>query len=278
MLPSNISLAYLDTKPEVIALSSNGIHFLCGPPGKPEPKELTSNGLVVQWTQPEYGCPSLARYTLYYQKKCSETNPTSEWKKLELNSQEAEICVPDLNDGDTYVFKICTMSDVGTLQYSDESDPIVISADRISTDSILLANEQIAFSYADPDTVAHQLSRRGLISKESEAQISLASTPSKEVTLLLTAIKHQMANEPQNFPHFLNAISEAKVSLLQPSDIEETLLTSYYDFVYQQYLRFLYASLDKKQTSPNQWPPSATKKFFRLAMIKSAKVRIYRIH
>ena len=95
LLPLNISLAYLDTKPEVIALSSNGIHFLCGPPGKPEPKELTSNGLLVQWTQPEYGCPSLARYTLYYQKKCSETKPLSEWQKLELSSQETETCVPD---------------------------------------------------------------------------------------------------------------------------------------------------------------------------------------
>ena len=174
---------------------------------------------------------------------------------------------------DTYVFKICTMSDVGTLQYSDESDPIVISADEISTDTILVANEQIAFSYADPDPVANQLLRRGLISKENEAQISLGSTPSKKVTLLLTAIKHQIANELQNFRHFLNAISEAKISLLQPSDIEETLWTSYYDFVYQQYLKFLYASLDKKRTSPNQWPPSATKKFFRLAMIKSAKVQ-----
>ena len=109
---------------------SNGIHVLCGPPGKPEPKELTSNGLVVQWSQPEYGHPSLAKYILYYQKKY---NPLSEQQKLNISSLETHTCIPDLSDGDTYVFKICTVSDVGTLQYSDESDPIVISADGILT-------------------------------------------------------------------------------------------------------------------------------------------------
>ena len=58
LIPSNISLAGLDSDRDIIALSSNGIEILCGPPGKPEPKELTSNGLVVQWSQPEYGCRS----------------------------------------------------------------------------------------------------------------------------------------------------------------------------------------------------------------------------
>ena len=179
LLPSNISLAYLDTEPEVIALSSNGIHFLCGPPGKPKPKELTSNGLVVQWTQPEYGRLSLAKYILHYLKKPSDSSP-SEWQKLELSSQNVQACVPDLSDGDTYVLKVCTVSDVGTLQFSDESDPIIISADGISTDTIFIAND---FSYGDPSTVTHQLSSKGLTSLENEAQIGLTSTPSKTVLL-----------------------------------------------------------------------------------------------
>ena len=46
-IPTHISLAGLDSNPMVIALSSNSIHILCGPPGKLEPKELTSNGLMV---------------------------------------------------------------------------------------------------------------------------------------------------------------------------------------------------------------------------------------
>ena len=52
-----------------------------------------------------------------------------------------------------------------------------------------------------------------------------------------------------------------------------TLWSDYYDSVYKQYLDYLYASLDNKQRSSDQWPPSATKKFFRLAMIEAATVR-----
>ena len=48
-------------------------------------------------------------------------------------------------------------------------------------------------------------------------------------------------------------------------------LKHYYS-VYKQYLKFLYASLDKKQTSSNQWPPSATKKYFRFSMTKSTEI------
>ena len=216
LLPSHISLTGLDFDPDITALSSSGIHILCGPPGKPEPKELTSNGLVVQWSQPEYGLPSLAKYILYYQKKC---NPPSEWQKLEISSLETHTCVPDLNDGDTYVFKICTVSDVRTLQHSDESDPIVISADGILTNNIhkvIVANKNTlisAFSSADPNTIAVMLSIKGVISKEDEAQVSLASTPSEKATLLITAIENQVKSNPQKFQDFLNALSDAKFSL-----------------------------------------------------------------
>ena len=277
LIPAHISLAGLDSDPDIIALSSNGIHILCGPPGKPESKELTSNGLAVQWSQPEYGLPSLAKYILYYQKKC---NPPSEWQKLEIGSLETHTCVSDLSDGDTYVFKICTVSDVGTLQYSDESDPIVISADGILTNNIhkvIVANKDTltsAFSSADPNTIAVMLSIKEVISKEDEAQISLASTPSEKATLLITAIGNQVKSTPQKFQHFLNALSKAKLSL--PGDVVETLWSDYYDSVYKQYLdylKFLYASLEKKQTLSDQWPPSATKKFYRLAMIQTATVQ-----
>ena len=199
LLSLHISLAGLDSDPDIIALSSNGIHILCGPPGKPEPKELTSNGLVVQWSQPEYGLPSLAKYVLYHQKKCNETN---EWQKFQLSSLETHTCVPDLRDRDTYVFKICTESDVGTLQYSDESDPTVISADGILTNNIhkvIVANKDTltsAFSSADPNTIAVMLSIKGVISKEDEAQISLASTPTEKATLLITAIENQVKSTP----------------------------------------------------------------------------------
>ena len=279
LLPSHISLAGVDSDPEIIALSLNGIHFLCGPPGKPERLELTPNGIVVRWSPPEYGCDSLAQYILYYQKQCKH-DETSEWQMIKLDSLETHTCVPDLNDGDTYVFKICTVSDVGTLQYSNESSPIVLSADQILTNNIhkvIVANKDkltSAFSSVEPNKIALTLSMNGVISKEDEAQISLASTPSKKATLLVAAIENGINSVPEKFQDFLNALSEAKLSL--PGGVVETLWSEYYDSVYQQYLdylKYLYANLDKKPTTSNQWPPSATKKFFRLAMIKTATVR-----
>ena len=276
LLPMCVSLAGLDHN---TFLSSNGIHILCGPPGKPELKELTPNGIVLRWSPPEYGCDSLAQYILYYQKQCKH-DETSEWQMIKLNSLETHTCVPDLNDGNTYVFKICTVSDVGTLQYSNESSPIVLSADEILTNNIhkvIVANKDkltSAFSSVEPNKIALTLSMNGVISKEDEAQISLASTPSKKATLLVAAIENGINSVPEKFQDFLNAFSEAKLSL--PGGVVETLWSEYYDSVYEQYLdylKYLYASLDKKQTTSNQWPPSATKKFFRLAMIKTVTVR-----
>ena len=279
LLPSHISLAGLDSDPEVIALSSSGIHILCGPPGKPKLKEVTpTSGMIMEWSPPEYGCDSLTKYQLHYQKK-SELE-TSQWQKLELTSLECCTCLPELSNGCMYMFKICAVSDVGTLQYSNESDPIIISAEGTLTNNIhkvIIANNGgliSPFPSADPNTFAALLSTKGVISKEDETQISLASTPSEKATLLITTVERQINSAPEKFQDFLNTLSEAKLS--QRGDIAETLWSDYYDSVYKQYLdylKFLYASLDKKQTSSNQWPPSATKKFFRLAMIKTATVQ-----
>ena len=281
LLPSHISLAGLDSNPDIIALSSNGIHVLCRPPGKPT-VELTPNGLIMRWSSPEYYCNNLAKYTLCYQKK--NELETSEWQEVELNSLETHTCISDLSDGCIYVFKIYAVTDVGTLQYSDESDPIVISADGTLTNNIhkvIIAKEGIltsAFSSADPNTIAVKLSIKGIISKEDKAKISLASTPSEKATLLITAIENQVKSTPEKFRDFVNALSEAKLS--PHGDVVETLWSDYYDSVYKRYLdylKFLYFSLDKKQTSSDQWPPSATKKFFRLAMIQTTAVQRERI-
>ena len=155
LLPSHISLAGLDSNPDAIALSDIGIRILCGPPGKPEPKELTSKGLVVQWSRPEYGCSTLIQYVLYYQSKDSETMPLNDWQKIELSSQQTHACVPDLRAGDTYVFRVSAMSDAGTLQYSNESDPILISIDENLTSSIGKA-ETLVFPSAGPSSASFE--------------------------------------------------------------------------------------------------------------------------
>ena len=147
----------------------------------------------------EQACTSdnLAKYQLHYQKK-SELE-TSEWQKLELTSLECRTCLPDLSDGCMYVVKICAVSDVGTLQYSNESDPIIISAEGTLTNNIhkviVAKNDGLTspFPSADPNTFAALLSTKGVISKEDETQISLASTPRKKATLLIIAMKRQTA-------------------------------------------------------------------------------------
>ena len=126
-------------------------------------------------------------------------------------------------------------------------------------------------SSADPNAFAAKLAVKGVISTEEETQISLASTPSEKATILVAALEHPIKRSSKNYKDFLNVLQTANLSL--SGDVVETLWSDYYNSVYKQYLDYLYASLDNKQRSSDQWPPSVTKKFFRLAMIKSATVR-----
>ena len=272
LLPIYVSLSGLDHNPEITLLSSNGIIILCGPPGKPEQKELIPKGIIVRWSQPEYGCHSLAQYILYYQKKCE--HETSEWQKLELSSLETHTCVPDLNDGDTYIFKICTVSDVGTLQYSNESDPIVVYNSEISvkfkdiyTGIITTCHEMIALalSLADPHKI---LSAKKTITEKHRAEITLASNLSDQAIVLLTTIQNILKSNLEKFREFLDILSNESLT----DSVVEAMTSIFYHSVYIQYagyLKFLYANLYSKRTSSDQWPPSATHKFFRLAMIQA---------
>ena len=276
LLPICVSLTGLDYKPEIKLLLSNGITILCGPAGKPERKKLTSNGIVMRWSLPEYGCDSLAQYSLFYQKKY--TCETSEWQKLELDSLETHTCVSDLDVGDTYIFKICAISDVGTLQYSNESDPIVLYNSRISAEGIYTVISTchemttLALSIANTNKIAANLLANKIISIEHEAEITLVSKPSEQAVILSAAVHQTMESEPEKFQKFLNILSTE--SLID--SVVETLQSVFYHSVciqYAGYLKFLYVNLHNKQTSSNQWPPSATHKFFRLAMIKTAPVK-----
>ena len=283
MLPISESLAGLDCKPEIALLSSNGLTviILCGPPGKPELKELTPKGIVVQWSQPEYGCDTLAKYSLYYQKKCKHNEGESTWQELELSSLETHTCVSNLSVGDAYVFKICTISDVGTLQYSDESDPIVLYNSEVSAKGIYAVIATViptchemttlAISVANPTVIATSLVAKNIIS-EDEAEITLASKPSEQAMILAATIHQNMKLKPKKFQEFLSILSTESLT----DSVVETMQSMFYHSIciqYAGYLKFLYINLHSKQTSSNQWPPSTTNKFFRLAMIKTATVK-----
>ena len=277
LLPVCVSLAGVDNNPEIALLSSNGVIILCGPPGKPELKELTPNGIVIRWFPPEYGCSSLAQYILYYQKQYKH-DETSEWQMIKLDALETHTCVPDLKVGDMYVFKICTVSDVGTVQYSNESDPVILHNSGISDKNIytVIATcremTTLALSLANPKKIKTSLLAKKIISEEDEAEITPISKPSEQAMILSDTVLNKMRSQPQKFQEFLDIL--LKESLID--NTVETLWSVFYHGVciqYFGYLKFLYASLQNKQTSSNQWPPSATHKFFRLAMIKAATVK-----
>ena len=281
LLPVCVSLAGLDHNPEIALLSSNGILILCGPPGTPELQELTPNGIIVRWSPPEYGCNSLAQYILYCQKKCG--HETSEWQKVELSSLETHASVHNLDDGDAYVVKICTVSDVGSLQYSNESDPIVWSDMRFFTQNahkvISRCSEMLTLMLSFNTIIINEVTSssltEGIISREVCKQINLASTSNKKATILVDAIRVNMQLAPEKFEKFVQILSDH--SLMYTMNIVETLWSEFGGSVcyqYTQYLRWLYARLHSKDQSPSdQWPPSATKKFFRLAMIQTATVQ-----
>ena len=281
LLPMCVSLAGLDHDPEIALLSFNGIHILCGPPGVPELQELTPNGIMVRWSPPEYGCNSLARYILYYQKKCE--HEINEWQNVELTSLETHTLVHNLDDGDAYIVKICTVSDVGTLQYSNESDPIVWSDMRVLTQNahkvISRCSEMLTLILSSNNIIINEVTSssltEGIISKEVCKQINFASTPNEKATILVDAIRVNMQLAPEKFEKFVQILSDH--SLMYTMNIVETLWSEFGGSVcyqYTQYLRWLYARLHSKDQSPSdQWPPSATKKFFRLAMIQTATVQ-----
>lgn len=217
LLPICVSLTGLDHNPEIVPLLSNGVTILCGPPGKPELKDLTPSGIMVRWSQPECGCDSLRQYCniIYYQKKCEYE--TSEWQKIELASLETCTHVAHLNVGDRYIFKICSVSDVRTLQYySSESDPIVMYKPGISvkdiysatTTAITQCQEMItlALSLADLHKVATNLLSMKIISEENTAEITLAAK-SSEQAMILSATVYKRISEPERFQEFLNTLS-----------------------------------------------------------------------
>ena len=263
LLPRGVSLTGLDHNAEIV---SSGIHVLCGPPGKPELIELTSEGVGLQWSKPEYGCSSLKQYILYYQVKYK--HETSTWQKLELSSLETYTFMSAVKNGGTYIFEIHTLSDAGTIQVSDKSDLIVFSADRILTKDIhklIVANQEMltsAFLSANPDKIAASLLASQVIKKEDHAQICASN---EKATILISAIVKQLKVAPEKVQDFLSVAEQ-----LLPSNTMDILQSKYYDYIYSQYmdyLKFLYASLNRGM-SPNQWPLSATNTFFRLAMIK----------
>ena len=119
----------------------------------------------------------------------------------------------------------------------------------------------------------------GIISKGVCKQINLASTPNEKGKILVEALRVNMQLAPEKFEKVVQILSNH--SLMYTTNIVETLWSEFSGSVcyqYTQYLRWLYARLHSKDQSPSdQWPPSATKKFFRLAMIQTATVQIGKI-
>jgi hypothetical protein len=107
---------------------------------------------------------------------------------------------------------------------------------------------------------------------ENRAVVTLASTLSDQAMILSNTIHKIMKSKPEKFQEFLNIPFNESLS----DSVVETMQAVFYHGIsvwYARYLKFLYANLQCQQRSSNQWPPSATHKFFRLAMIKGEVIK-----
>ena len=123
-IPKSI-LPQMSANPNVAALEASGISLLCGPPGKPQAVEVTTDSVVLTWTKPDYEIRSLKKYQVYFR---SASSKRSEWEIVETTGLEERIAVTDLRRrGHMFVFKVRALSDSVEGLESEESEYVVLN-------------------------------------------------------------------------------------------------------------------------------------------------------
>ena len=107
-------------------LEAEGIHILCGPPGKPVPTSITNDSISLKWTKPEYqGYHSHSHYCVLY--RSITDSKWERWEQVTTNGLNEHIDFSGLSSAmkiSNYVFKVKAVSEIGTGVESKESDPI----------------------------------------------------------------------------------------------------------------------------------------------------------
>ena len=107
-------------------LEAEGIHILCGPPGKPVATSTTNDSISLKWTKPEYqGYNPHSCYCVLYR---SVTDPKwGKWEEVTTESSNEHVELSGLLSTEkvsNYVFKVKAVSRIGAGVESKESDPI----------------------------------------------------------------------------------------------------------------------------------------------------------
>ena len=141
-------------------------------------------------------------------------------------------------------------------------------------------------------SISQKLFANGIISEEtSEKMLLTSATQQEKATILVNNIRKMIEINPTNFSQFISILSEEQCT----KDIVKILQSTLRDIIqnthphplakcvegnehalpaqFIHYLKTLYTSLTPAQLSDDQWPPSATRRVFNLAMIKTTEVR-----
>ena len=113
-----------DLSSGLFKLEEEGIHVLCGPPGKPVSTTVTSDSVSLRWAKPEYqGYHSLSHYCILYR---SLGDPKEEWEKITTRDSKENVEVKGLSlkEITNFVFKVKAVNKIGAGVESIESDLI----------------------------------------------------------------------------------------------------------------------------------------------------------
>ena len=111
--------------PGFTALESEGIHILCGPPGKPYATDITSNSIRLQWKQPEH--QRLGQIEYYRVHYISLNDPSAGWKTVQSKGFVESLEIGELSHNQSpFIFKVEAVNAIGAGIQSERSDPIYL--------------------------------------------------------------------------------------------------------------------------------------------------------
>ena len=109
--------------PGFTTLKSQGIHILCGPPGKPYATDITTDSVQLQWKQPEYqGLQQIQHHCIHY---ISLSDPSAGWKAVLSEGSVESLEISGLSHNQSpFIFKVQAVNATGAGIQSEKSDPI----------------------------------------------------------------------------------------------------------------------------------------------------------
>ena len=117
-------LLKMDTNLDMKDLTLNGIHAVCGPPGKPHILCVTDSSVTLTWTKPDFDIGSINSYIVFYR---SANGSVKQWDSVKTNGQEDTIVICDLAQrASSFIFKVCAFGDFGEGVESEESEEIAL--------------------------------------------------------------------------------------------------------------------------------------------------------